>query len=60
MGGTPGALDVLDRRDDDALAGATGLSRSAVPRWVDRLRRDGRLRVRVVVDPARLRPGWTA
>lgn len=54
------ALAFDARRDDDALAGATGLSRSAVPRRVDRLRRDGRLRVRVVVDPARLGFGLRA
>jgi DNA-binding Lrp family transcriptional regulator len=52
------AFDV--RRDAAALAGATGLSRSAVPRRVDRLRRDGRLRVRVVVHPARLGFGLRA
>lgn len=54
------ALAFDARRDDDALAEATGLSRTAVPRRVDRLRRDGRLRVRVVVDPARLGFGLRA
>lgn len=48
------ALRFDARRGDVELAGATGLSHAAVPRRVDRLRRDGRLRVRTVVDPARL------
>ncbi|GAA2553427.1 Lrp/AsnC family transcriptional regulator [Pseudonocardia hydrocarbonoxydans] len=48
------ALQFDARRGDDELAEVTGLSRSAVPRRIDRLRRDGRLRIRVVVDPARL------
>ncbi|MCX6467038.1 MAG: Lrp/AsnC family transcriptional regulator [Pseudonocardiales bacterium] len=64
LGGTDrmllAALAFDARRDDAALAGATGLSHSAVPRRVDRLRRDGRLRVRVVVDPARLGFGLRA
>jgi DNA-binding Lrp family transcriptional regulator len=64
LGGTDrmllAALAFDARRDDDALAEATGLSRTAVPRRVDRLRRDGRLRVRVVVDPARLGFGLRA
>ncbi|QJY47569.1 AsnC family transcriptional regulator [Pseudonocardia broussonetiae] len=48
------ALQFDARRGDEELAEVTGLSRSAVPRRVDRLRRDGRLRIRVVVDPARI------
>lgn len=48
------ALALDARRGDDELAVATGLSHSAVPRRVERLRREGNLRVRVVVDPARL------
>lgn len=54
------ALSLDGRRGDDELADATGLSRTAVPRRVDRLRRDGRLRIRVVVDPARLGFGLRA
>ncbi len=54
------ALALDARRPDGALADATGLSRTAVPRRVDRLRRDGRLRVRTVVDPARLGFGLRA
>ncbi|GAA3240549.1 Lrp/AsnC family transcriptional regulator [Pseudonocardia petroleophila] len=54
------ALQFDARRGDDELAEVTGLSRSAVPRRVDRLRRDGRLRIRVVVDPARLGFGLRA
>ncbi|RTL65158.1 MAG: Lrp/AsnC family transcriptional regulator [Pseudonocardiaceae bacterium] len=42
------------RRDVDELAGVTGLSASAVRRRVERLRREGGLRLRVVVDPALL------
>jgi DNA-binding Lrp family transcriptional regulator len=54
------ALQFDARRGDDELAEVTGLSLSAVPRRVDRLRRDGRLRIRVVVDPARLGFGLRA
>ncbi|MDN5750633.1 MAG: Lrp/AsnC family transcriptional regulator [Pseudonocardia sp.] len=54
------ALAFDARRPDEELAEATGLSRSAVPRRVDRLRRDGRLRIRAVVDPARLGFGLRA
>jgi DNA-binding Lrp family transcriptional regulator len=54
------ALSLDGRRGDAELADATGLSHSAVPRRVDRLRRDGRLRIRVVVDPARLGFGLRA
>ncbi|WP_300007200.1 Lrp/AsnC family transcriptional regulator [Pseudonocardia sp.] len=54
------ALSLDGRRGDAELADATGLSRTAVPRRIDRLRRDGRLRIRVVVDPARLGFGLRA
>jgi len=48
------ALSHDGRRDVDELAGVTGLSASAVRRRVERLRREGGLRLRVVVDPALL------
>lgn len=54
------ALAFDARRADEELAQATGLSRTAVPRRVDRLRRDGRLRIRALVDPARLGFGLRA
>jgi DNA-binding Lrp family transcriptional regulator len=54
------ALSLDGRRGDAEPADATGLSHTAVPRRVDRLRCDGRLRIRVVVDPARLGFGLRA
>ncbi|WP_379582097.1 Lrp/AsnC family transcriptional regulator [Pseudonocardia hispaniensis] len=42
------------RRTVTELAAATGLSTTAVHRRVERLRREGRLLVRTIIDPARL------
>ncbi|MHA6796730.1 Lrp/AsnC family transcriptional regulator [Pseudonocardia bannensis] len=48
------ALQRDARRDFAELARVTGLSEAAVRRRVERLRREGRLLIRAIVDPVRL------